>query len=103
MSAAERDILEHCKERKLSRVVVAVTHGYTQVGGLDPISGRVAYLIFELAESDVRRQVDIKSRLDCLICLSILDDVTLGLMQLHREAIAHQDLKPSNVMTYGDQ
>jgi serine/threonine protein kinase len=99
----ERDILEHCKERKLSRVVVAVTHGYTQVGGLDPISGRVAYLIFELAESDVRRQVDIKSRLDCLICLSILDDVTLGLMQLHREAIAHQDLKPSNVMTYGDE
>jgi serine/threonine protein kinase len=99
----ERDILEHCKERKLSRVVVAVTHGYTQVGGLDPISGRVAYLIFELAESDVRRQVDIKSRLDCLICLSILDDVTLGLLQLHREAIAHQDLKPSNVMTYGEE
>jgi eukaryotic-like serine/threonine-protein kinase len=99
----ERDILEHCKERNLSRVVVAVTHGYTQVAGLDPISGRVAYLIFELAESDVRRQVDIKSRLDCLICLSILDDVTLGLMQLHREAIAHQDLKPSNVMTYGGE
>src|ERR1700722_10146008 len=46
----ERDILEHCKERKLSRVVVAGTHGYTQVGGLAPISGLVAYLIFELAE-----------------------------------------------------
>jgi serine/threonine protein kinase len=98
----ERDILEHCKQRNLSRVVVAVTHGYTQVAGFDPVSGRVAYLIFELAESDVRKQVDIKSRLDCLICLSILNDVTLGLMQLHREAIAHQDLKPSNVMTYGD-
>ena len=98
----ERDILEHCKQRDLSRVVVAVTHGYAQVAGFDPISGQVAYLIFELAESDVRKQVDLKSRLDCLICLSILDDVTLGMMQLHREAIAHQDLKPSNVLTYGD-
>ena len=98
----ERDILEHCKDRRLSRVVVAVTHGYTQVPNFDPISGRVAYLIFELAESDVRRQVDVKNRLDCLIALSILDDVTLGMMQLHREAIAHQDLKPSNVLTYGD-
>ncbi len=97
----ERDILEHCKQRELSRVVVAVTHGYVQVVGYDPIAGQVAYLIFELAESDGRKQVDPKSRLDCLICLSILDDVTLGLMQLHREAIAHQDLKPSNVLAYG--
>ncbi|WP_230646759.1 serine/threonine-protein kinase [Bradyrhizobium sp. Leaf401] len=98
----ERDILEHCRDRRLSRVVLAVTHGYAQVPGFSPIEGRVAYLIFELAESDVRKQVDLKNRLDCLISLSILNDVTLGMMQLHREAIAHQDLKPSNVLTYGD-
>lgn len=98
----ERDVLEHCRDRRLSRVVLAVTHGYAQVPGFSNIEGRVAYLIFELAESDVRKQVDLKNRLDCLISLSILNDVTLGLMQLHKEAIAHQDLKPSNVLTYGD-
>lgn len=98
----ERDILEHCKDRRLSRVVLAVTHGYVQVPGYSNIEGRVAYLIFELAESDVRKQVDLKNRLDCLVSLSILNDVTLGMMQLHREAIAHQDLKPSNVLTYED-
>ncbi len=98
----ERDILEHCKNRKLSRVVLAVTHDYAQVPGFDPVSGSVAYMIFELAEGDVRKQVDLKQRLECLLSLSILDDVTLGMMQLHREAIAHQDLKPSNVLTYGD-
>jgi eukaryotic-like serine/threonine-protein kinase len=38
----ERDILEHCKQRDLSGVVVAVTHGYAQVAGFDPISGQVA-------------------------------------------------------------
>jgi serine/threonine protein kinase len=98
----ERDVLEHCRDRRLSRVVLAVTHGYAQVPGFSVIEGRVAYLIFELAESDVRKQVDLKNRLDCLISLSILNDVTLGMMQLHKEAIAHQDLKPSNVLTYGD-
>lgn len=98
----ERDILEHCKDRKLSRVVLAVTHGYAQVPGFSALEGRVGYLIFELAESDVRKQVELKNRLDCLISLSVLNDVVLGMMQLHREAIAHQDLKPSNVLTYGD-
>ncbi len=98
----ERDILEHCRNRGLSRVVVAVTHGYVQVPGFDAIAGQVAYLIFELAETDVRKQVDLKSRLDCMVCLSVLNDVTLGLMQLHREAIVHQDLKPSNVLIFGD-
>ena len=97
----ERDILEHCKSRRLSRVVVAVTFGYVQVPTMPGPSGTVYYLIFELAESDVRRQVDLKTRLDCLTCLKILDDVTLGMMQIHREAIAHQDLKPSNVLLYG--
>jgi eukaryotic-like serine/threonine-protein kinase len=97
----ERDILEHCKRRRLSRVVVAVTFGYVQVSTMPGPSGTVYYLIFELAESDVRRQVDLKTRLDCLTCLKILDDVTLGMMQIHNEAIAHQDLKPSNVLIYG--
>jgi eukaryotic-like serine/threonine-protein kinase len=97
----ERDILEHCKARGLSRVVIAVTHGYVQVPGFVVEAGQVSYLIFEMAESDVRRQVDAGIRLDCLTCLGILNDVTLGLMQLHREQIAHQDLKPSNVLTYG--
>jgi serine/threonine protein kinase len=97
----ERDILEHCKSRRLSRVVVAVTFGYVQVPTMPGPSGTVYYLIFELAESDVRKQVDLKARLDCLTCLKILDDVTLGMMQIHGEAIAHQDLKPSNVLLYG--
>lgn len=97
----ERDILELCKSRHLSGVVVAITHGYVQVPNMPPQEGTVYYLIFELADSDVRRQVDKTNRLDLLWCLYILDDVALGLLQVHREAIAHQDLKPSNVLIYG--
>jgi serine/threonine protein kinase len=99
----EREILELCKAKRLSRVVVAVTHGYVQVPGVSAVEGTVYYLIFELAESDVRRQVDLKNRLDTVWCLRILRDVTLGLDQLHRQGIAHQDPKPSNVLVYKDE
>jgi hypothetical protein len=56
----ERDILEHCKSRRLSAVVVAITFGYVRVPNLSPTEGTVYYLIFELAEGDVRRQVDVQ-------------------------------------------
>jgi serine/threonine protein kinase len=92
----ERDILEHCKNRRLSHVVTAITHGYAHIDGMPRSEGTVYYLIFELADSDVRRQVDVKLRLDPIWCLKVMDDVTLGLWQVHREAIAHQDTKPSN-------
>jgi eukaryotic-like serine/threonine-protein kinase len=96
----EREILEHCKSRRLSGVVVAVTHGYVQIAGMPRSEGTVYYLIFELANSDMRRQVDTDSRLDAIWSLRVMNDVTLGLWQVHREAIAHQDVKPSNVLIY---
>ena len=37
----ERDILEHCRSRNLSHVVVAVTHGYVQIPNLSPQEGTV--------------------------------------------------------------
>jgi serine/threonine protein kinase len=98
----ERDILDYFKARRLSRVVTAVKHGYVRLAGMSAPDGTVYYLIFELADRDVRRQVDIEHRLDCVWCLRVLDDVTLGLWQAHRLAIAHQDLKPSNVLLYRD-
>lgn len=94
----ERDILAHCSERKLSRVVIALEHGSVQVPGLSQIEGRVFYLIFELADCDVRVQMDMKTRFDGLWCIRALKDVTLGLFQVHKEMIAHQDAKPSNVL-----
>lgn len=32
-----------------------------------------------------------------------IKDVTHGLHQIHKEMIAHQDTKPSNVLAYGDR
>jgi eukaryotic-like serine/threonine-protein kinase len=99
----ERDILECFKAQRLSRVVTAIKYGYVQVPGMSQIDGTVYYLIFELASCDLRRQIDIQQRLDCVWCLRVLNDVTLGLWQAHRQTIAHQDLKPSNILVYPNE
>lgn len=96
----ERDVLSHCGERRLSNVVLAIDHGSVQVPGLSQMEGRVFYMIFEMAEGDVRVQMDLSSRFDALWCMRALRDVCLGLHQVHREMIAHQDAKPSNVLVY---
>jgi serine/threonine protein kinase len=101
--ANERDILDHCKAKRFSRVVVALDSGTVQVPGLDPMRGSVFYLIFELANGDVRQQVNSTKKLELVWKLRALKDVSLGLWQVHSEQIAHQDTKPSNVLLYNDE
>ncbi len=96
----EREILEHCGNKRLSHVVLAIDSGETIVPGLGSIEGRVYYLIFEMAACDVRVQMDISKACDALWCMRALRDVSLALWQIHRELIAHQDTKPSNVLAY---
>lgn len=96
----ERQLLLHCRDRKMSKVVVAIDHGDVHVPGLSGVDAQAFYLIFELADGDVREQVDLTKRFDTLWSLRALKDVCLGLWQVHRELIAHQDTKPSNVLLY---
>lgn len=97
----EREILQHRKNRKLSHVVRAVDSGEVQVPGYGVADGRVFYLIFEMADGDVRGQIARTNRFDAVACMKALKDVSLALWQVHREMIAHQDVKPSNVLNFG--
>lgn len=54
----ERDLLVYCKEKRLRKVVVAIEHGEVQVPDYDPMNGRVFYLIFHLADGDMRQQFE---------------------------------------------
>ncbi|WP_421736546.1 protein kinase domain-containing protein [Caulobacter sp.] len=99
----ERTVLTHCADRSLSHVVIAIDHGHVQVPGLPIMEGRVYYLIFEMADGDVRCQMDLSTRFDAVWSMQALRDVCLGLWQVHKEMIAHQDTKPSNVLAYRDK
>jgi len=97
----ERDILTHCRDRRLSNIVLALDHGYIQVPDFTTAEGRVYYLILELADGDVRCQMDADLRHDAVWCMHVMKSACLGLWQIHREMIAHQDVKPSNILVYG--
>lgn len=96
----EREVLAHCGEKRLSRVVLAIDSGNVQVDGMSKMDGTVFYLVFEMAAGDIRVQMSTATSCDALWCMRALRDVTLGLFQVHNEMIAHQDAKPSNVLTY---
>lgn len=98
----ERDVLEHCRGRKLSHVTLALGHGFVDVPGMGAMEGRVFYLIFDMADGDVRRQMSRLTSADEIWCMEALSSVALGLWQVHRERIAHQDVKPSNVLSYSN-
>lgn len=67
-----------------------------------PGVNEVQYLIFEAASSDVRQQIRISGTLTLSWIVSCLHDIAVAVRQLHRISIAHQDVKPSNVLIITD-
>ncbi len=99
----ERRVLDHCKGRRLSNVALAIGHGEVSVPGMGQMEGRVFYLLFEKADGDIRCQMDEADSSDVVWCMRALRQICLGLWQVHREFIAHQDMKPSNVLYYKNE
>ncbi len=96
----ERDLLLQCSERGLSRVVTALGSGDVRFAD-GPPPNLVEYLIFELADGDLARMADLGERFDLAWALRALAHLATGLRQLHALGIAHQDLKPENVLLFG--
>lgn len=94
----EKDLLEICREKNLSRVIQLLDHGQVEIPKAGVIS-KVPYLIFELADGDVYNHLEAQRTLDLAWVLRALKHATLGIEQLHSANTAHQDLKPSNLLT----
>jgi serine/threonine protein kinase len=94
----ERNLLRVCGERRLSKVVRAISDGKVSVSGQP-----VEYLIFELADCDVRQHLSQSHQFDLAWGLRCLHNIFIGGQQLHGIQVAHQDVKPSNVLTYSGQ
>ncbi len=95
----EKSILEHCRARSLRRVVHAIDSGEVFPQPDNEFS-KVEYLIFDLADGDVRSHLDAQAAFDLAFVLRAIHHVATGLEQIHRVDVAHQDLKPSNVLVF---
>lgn len=94
----EKDLLIKCKDRKMSRVVVPLSHGEVTTSMPAPF-GTVYYIIFEMAECDIRAKKESGDMMAECIFRS-LHGSALGVQQLHRAHIAHHDIKPSNILVF---
>ena len=95
----ERDMHEKCRGKKLARVVTILDSGTVEPTNGEP-GEVVQYLIFELADGDVRSFVDIGRAFETAWALRTIHQAAAALNQLHSINIAHQDIKPSNVLVF---
>jgi serine/threonine protein kinase len=97
----ESAIARACADDRLSRVAHAVAEGILRIG---PAQTDVfPYLVFERAAGDLRDQVLRERQLPPWICYRILHNVAVAIRQLHAKNIAHQDVKPSNVLDFSSE
>lgn len=101
----ERELQSLCRDKRLSNIVKLLEDGEYLVGqtplDVDSVFNKVYYMIFELAVGgDIRREMKFDgSKADSWKAF-VLHQIAIALTQLHKNDIAHQDLKPSNVLSF---
>jgi serine/threonine protein kinase len=98
----ERNLLAECCAKKMSRIVTLLGYGEVRVQGAPPVLQDVPYLIFEMAEGDIYAFQERSENLDAAWFFQVVKHALEGIGQLHSRKVAHQDLKPSNVLTQSE-
>lgn len=101
----EKNLSSYCRDKHISKVVFFLDAGDVIVEGF--AIKNVSYIVYEIANGDIRKVMDfskkaeLSAKLNSLsLKLKSLHDVSVGLRQLHGNDISHQDLKPSNVLSF---
>lgn len=101
----EKNLSKYCKDKRISKVVLYEDCGEIELSNF--IFPTVSYIIYEMANGNIRKFVEYSKKLDFSAKIKTLSDklqslrdVATGLSNLHRHDITHQDLKPSNVMSF---
>lgn len=99
--AFERQVLDRCHGNKMDRVVTAIDYGEMQMpsdGNFDVLF----FLVFELAQSDLRKRINKEFRADLIWIVTALHNFAVAINQLHKGDIYHNDLKPANALVFDD-
>lgn len=99
----EKELLELCKNENLHKVVVPIDSGKIEVPGFPPILNVVHYIIFEMADGDIRKIYSFEKKKNLYFVFSSLHNIAVGIKELHALNIAHQDIKPSNALVFNDK
>ena len=92
----EKEILEICRDNGCKNVIEILDTGATNIPEATEYP-RVEYLILELAEGNINEALeDPKISLEWKI--RSLHQLAKGLSELHKLSIAHQDIKPANIV-----
>lgn len=94
----ERDVCNLCKGRHLTNVTIVLDAGEESLD--DNVFVPMYYLIFEKADGDVIDALEESEKMDFAWRLRSLHSVAVGLQQLHTVGITHEDIKPSNILTF---
>lgn len=97
----ERDVCNLCKGKHLSNITVVLEAGDESLD--EDVFVPMYYLIFEKADGDVVDAMEDSAKLDFAWRLKSLHSVAVGLQQLHTAGITHEDIKPSNILTFNDK
>lgn len=92
--------MEKCLNRRIRRVVRAIGQGSIAIEGFP---NEIHYILLELADNDLREHATQQKTRDSALNMRILHQVALAIEALHYNQIAHQDLKPSNVLLFEEE
>ena len=102
LATFEREAMELCEAQNLSRLIRLFSFEYVNLDSTKNPLNQVYCLIMEIGAGDLRKQLSHVGVFSCSAVFAILADVALGMSQLHRHGVAHQDIKPSNVISMTD-
>lgn len=97
----ERSILEHCGGNRLDKVVTALDSGTHQVV-VDGVRDIVFFIVFELADGDLRKFVEVEYGKDLVWIASAIHSFCVAISQIHRVDVYHNDFKPGNALIFKD-
>ena len=97
----ETTLADLCKSKRLRKIVRALSHGEISIDV--PPLGEIGfpYVIFELGDGDTHAILKDNPIFDYIWWFDKMHQAAVGINQLHSIGVAHQDLKPSNLVFFG--